>query len=143
MTRARQFLRYWLPALAWAAVLLALAGDSASGSNTETLIELVLKPIFGEMRFQTIFILNYTSRKTAHIGAYGLLAILNFRAIRGERSGWNLRWSIQAVLFALAVAVADECRQSFSGSRSGSAVDVLFDLWGAAVSQFLVSGRRS
>ena len=95
------------------------------------------------MRFQTIFILNYTSRKTAHIGAYGLLAILNFRAIRGERSGWNLRWSIQAVLFALAVAVADECRQSFSGSRSGSAVDVLFDLWGAAVSQFLVSGRRS
>lgn len=143
MTRARQFLRCWGPALGWAAVLLAMAGDSASGPRTETLLQLVLAPIFGEICNETISILNYALRKSTHVGAYGLLAILNFRAIRGERSGWNLRWSGSAVLFALAVAVADEYRQTFAGSRSGSASDVAFDLWGAAVSQFFVRGRRA
>jgi len=143
MTRAQLFIRYWLPALAWTTILLSLGGNSASGGNTENLIESLLTPLFGTLQYGTLELLNYAARKSSHIAGYALLGLLNFRAIRGDRAGWTLFWSFQAVALALAVAIADEYRQSFAGSRTGSAYDVGFDLWGAVVSQFFARGRRS
>ena len=141
MTRARQLLGYWLPPLLWAAVILSLGGSGGSGGRTELLIQRLFTPLFGELGQDTVFLINYVVRKSAHIGAYALLAVLNLRAIRGARTGWNFRWSCLAVLLAGIVAVTDEFRQSLEQSRTGSARDVAFDIWGAVVSQFFVRGR--
>ena len=97
--------------------------------------------LFSSLSFDQLVILNWAIRKSAHIGAYAILALLNFRAIRGEREGWTLRWSVIAVAMAVLVAIADEIHQGFSPFRTASPADVAFDLWGAAVSQFLVKGR--
>ena len=142
MTRARQLFVYWLPAVLWAALILGLGGNASSGDRTGLLIERLLTPLFGDLSPDTVVLINYVVRKSTHIGAYALLALLIFRAVRGIRDGWALRWSLLAVLMAGAVAVTDEYRQSFAQSRTGSARDVSFDLWGAAVSQFFVRGRR-
>ena len=121
----------------WAALLLLLGGDTMSGGSTVGL----LGQLFSSLTSDQLVILNWMIRKSAHVCAYAIQALLNFRAIRGERHGWTLRWSVTAVLLALVVAVADELHQSYSSVRTGAAADVAFDLWGAAVSQFLVKGR--
>ena len=141
MTRARQLLGYWLPPLLWAAVVLGMGGSGSSGGRTELLIQRLLTPLLGDLSQDTIFLINYAVRKSAHIAAYALLAVLNFRALRGAREGWAFRWSCLAVLLAGVVAVTDEYRQSLEPTRTGSARDVAFDVWGAAVSQFFVRGR--
>ena len=136
MTRARLFLD-WAPAVLWAALLLSLGGVTMSARSTTG----VLARLLPSASFDQLFILNWMMRKSAHICGYAILALLNFRAIRGGRSGWLLRWSVLAVALTLPVAIADEFHQSYSPVRSGSPADVAFDLWGAAVSQFFVKGR--
>ena len=121
----------------WAALLLLLGGDAMSARSTGGL----LSRLFSSLTIEQLVILNWAIRKSAHVCAYAIQALLNFRAIRGEREGWTLQWSVAAVLLALLVALADELHQSYSSVRSGAAGDVAFDLWGAAVSQFLVKGR--
>ena len=121
----------------WAALLLLLGGDPLSGRTTGDL----LTRLFSSLPFEPLVILNWTIRKSAHVCAYAIQGLLTFRAVRGERRGWTLRWSVTAVLLTLLVAIADEFRQSHSSVRTGSAADVAFDLWGAAVSQFLAKGR--
>lgn len=141
VTRARLFLD-WAPAILWAALLLSLGGNSLSGRATGGFLVRFLTPIFGPLSFDQLIVINWTIRKCAHICSYAILGLLNYRAIRGGRPGWSLRWSVMAVLMAFAVAVADELHQTLSPQRTAAIVDVGFDLWGAVVSQFLVRGRR-
>jgi VanZ family protein len=75
---------------------------------------------------------NFLVRKTGHFSGYGLLAMLDARALyvlfrlparRAAFSGWGL---------ASAWAAVDEYHQSFSPSRGASVEDVLLDSVGAA-----------
>ena len=88
--------------------------------------------------FETI---HFTLRKLAHVTAYGILGYLNFRAMRGPRSGFARSWSVVAVLLTLVVAVADEWNQSKLPFRSGSGFDVMLDLSGAMIAQVIVRLR--
>ena len=129
----RVHLRLWLPPLAWALLILASSGDSGSSSVTEGFLRTLL-PDLGDEPF---FYINYMVRKGGHILAYGILAALNYRALKGLTPGWRLRWSVVAVLLAGVLACIDEFRQSGAVSRTGTVADVGFDLCGAILSQLV------
>ena len=130
----RFFVRYWLPVIVWSALILATSTDLFSSHHSGSIIAI----LFG--RFLTarqIDIANIVFRKLAHLTGYGILGALWFRALRGERTGWSLRWALGAVAIAAAVAGIDEWHQSFVPSRGASSYDVILDAAGAALAQIV------
>ena len=85
--------------------------------------------------------LHFTLRKLAHVTAYGILSYLNFRAMRGPRTGFRRAWSWVAVALALLIALIDELNQSNLWFRSGSPFDVMLDLAGALLAQVIIRLR--
>jgi VanZ family protein len=139
----RRFLTYWLPLIAWAAVILLASTDAFSGANTGSVLERVLRWITGRpVAPATLDRLNFFIRKSAHLTEYGILGALAFRALRGEQRLWSLRWAVGAILLAAFVASMDEIHQTFVPSRTGAWQDVLLDAGGAAVAQILIRAAQ-
>ena len=111
-----RFLKQWLPAVLWAAVILLASNDSLSANSTGG----VLNRLFG---FEVPYAVNVAIRKCAHLIEYAILASLAWRADKRRN----------AVLgFALFVAIVDETKQGLmTATRSGKVSDVLIDLLGA------------
>lgn len=132
LRRAGLIARYWLPAIVWAVVLVSESGPSGSANVTGGwLARLIpfLSPFFEPM--------HVIIRKAVHVVAYGFLGWLNFRAVRGPRRGWMLRWSIIAVILVIVVASIDEFHQSFFPDRTGTPLDVIVDVCGATLAQLV------
>ena len=72
-------------------------------------------------------------RKIAHMTAFGLLALLWWRALPGPRG----RAGLVAVVISLLYAVSDEYHQSFVAGRHASALDVGVDAAGIALAYVL------
>ena len=137
-----RFLRFHLPPLLLAAIILSAANDTFSSTHTGGMLTGVLRTLFGNaLRDEMIEAVNFTIRKCAHIGEYGLLGWLSFRSWRAERSGWRLRWAVQAVLFVIVIASADEWLQSRTTARTGTPYDVVVDAAGATLAQLIVRRR--
>jgi VanZ family protein len=134
----RRFLTYWLPALAWAAMILVASSDLFSSSHTGGWIAQLTSSFSYGLSPQTLELVNHLLRKLGHLTAYGILSALSFRALRGEESRWTLRWAMGAVVMAILVASIDEFHQSFIPSRTGTWQDVLLDTAGAAIMQITI-----
>jgi VanZ family protein len=106
----------------------------ASPETSRVLIP-VLHWLLPEAAPQTLDLLHEFSRKSAHFVNYFVLGWLLFRALRGSRKGWALRWALLAVLLAFTYAASDEYHQSFEAGRGPSAMDALLDTAGAATAQ--------
>jgi len=128
--RAELF-RNWGPAVAWALLILAFSGEGGSSGNTQTWIE----RLFPALGPDTVFYINYCLRKGAHVGGYGVLGFLNFRALWWKRPGW-------AVVLAGLVALIDEGHQATTSVRTAALTDIGFDLCGAALAVVISKGRR-
>lgn len=139
----RHLARYWLPALTWAAILLAASGERFSSSETGGIISSLLSLIGGSVNAVTFTVINFVIRKAGHVLAYGLLGVLFLRAIRGPLTGWTIPWSATALVLTLAVASIDEWHQSTTLTRTGSASDVALDLAGAAIALALFRWRSA
>ena len=142
--QTRNFLRYWLPALAWAALIFLFSSGAFAAAQTGHLLRPLLEWLFGpipEPRFEFI---HFLVRKGAHLTVYAMLSALWFRACRGPRPGWQLGWAMLALLVSILVALADEFHQSFLSVRTGTPRDVLLDTFGALLVQaaLAVSARR-
>lgn len=120
-----RFLR-WLPALVWTAVILSASNDSFSSDNTAAW----LHAIAGQELPETA---NSVVRKGGHVAAYSLLALLLWFADRRV---------LRPLIIALAVAVGDETKQSFTLLREGSPFDVLLDTSSAALALLLLEKIR-
>ena len=121
-------------ALLWTLLILATSTDVFSGAHTGS----VIATLFAHrLSPEALAWLNVVFRKSAHLTGYGILGALWFRALRGERTGWSLRWALGAVAIAAAVAGIDEWHQSFVPSRGASAYDVILDAAGAALAQIV------
>ena len=135
--------RYWLPAIAWAALILTASSDLFSSGHTGAILETIITAILGHPlpahQFETI---HAAIRKAAHLTEYGILGALLFRAIRADRSGWHVRWAAGAVLVAACVASIDEWHQTFVPSRTGNPMDVLIDTVGATLAQGLIRAAQ-
>jgi VanZ family protein len=123
-----------LAAALWTLLILATSNDVFSGAHTGSL----LAALFAHrLSPEALASLNAVFRKSAHLAGYAILGALWFRALRGERTGWSLRWALGAVAIAAAVAGIDEWHQSFVPSRGGSPYDVLLDTAGATLAQIV------
>ena len=122
-------------AILWTALILSTSTDAFSSAHSGS----VLEALFGRwLAPESIALLNVVFRKSAHVGGYGVLGALWFRALRGERRGWSWRWAAGAVAIAAAAAAIDELHQSFVPSRGASAWDVLLDAFGAAMANVII-----
>jgi VanZ family protein len=118
--------RLWIPAIAWAAIILISSGNTASAVNTAQWLRQVV-PAITPMQLETA---NFVIRKIGHLVAYAILGALNFRALRGRRP-------FLALAMAVAVSITDETHQAFVSSRTGTPWDVLIDGIGAALAVLL------
>jgi VanZ family protein len=126
-----ELFRNWAPAVAWAALILYLSGQGGSSQNTGSWLAWLL----GDVELETLFYINYSLRKLAHVIGYGILGFLNFRALQWRLPGW-------AIALAGVVAVADELHQATNPLRTASAADIGFDLCGAALAVMVARGVR-
>jgi hypothetical protein len=113
--RRRLRAHLWLPVLVWAGIIFWLSATP-------------------DLRVASADDLDFVVRKAGHMCAFGVLALLLWRALapmelRG--SGWGLAW-----VLAVAYAVSDEFHQSFTAGRHAALTDVGIDAVGAAL--FLV-----
>jgi VanZ family protein len=128
-------LRWWWPALAWAALTAGFSTDSFSVENTSAFIVPFFRWILPGAAPETLALLHHLIRKCAHLGEYFLLSLLILRGVRAERGGWRVEWAIWAVSITTGWAALDELHQAFVPSRGPSLMDVLLDACGAAAAQ--------
>jgi len=128
----------WLGVAACVAVIWTLSGDDFSSQTTGSLLLPLLHWLFPELSGQALLRLHLFVRKSAHFGEYALLGLLAFRALWLTLESTAQRVGALALLLVLAVAGADETRQSLSQARTGSLWDVALDLCGAAAALLLL-----
>jgi VanZ family protein len=80
-------------------------------------------------------------KKTGHALAYGILAWLYLRALRGRFQDERVFYAVSIGL-AAAYGLSDEYHQTFVPGRNGSLLDVAIDGMGACAAMFLDWHRR-
>ena len=112
----------WAAVVAWATLIFALSAQP-------------------NLRFVSDAGLDFVVRKLGHIGVFGILALLSWRALAGT-TAWRRPW---AWAFALTVlyAASDELHQGFVAGRHPSAADVAIDATGALIALVAVGLIRS
>jgi VanZ family protein len=128
----------WLPVAIWAVVILHAAGPAFDGNHTGSVIERIFAAIGLPLSITAGEVVNTIIRKLAHLTEYAILGTLAFRAVRSERGGWMLAWSVAAVAIATAVATSDELLQSLTPTRTATPADVLLDATGATIAQMAI-----
>lgn len=79
--------------------------------------------------------LDFIVRKAGHMAAFGVFAVLLWRALAGTSLRWPLAW---AWLGTTLYAASDELHQGFTAGRHPSPVDVSIDSIGALIGLALV-----
>lgn len=114
MNRLVDMLKYWLPAMLWAAGIFYLSSIPGLKSSLPSAWDLIL-------------------RKGAHVAEYAVLAALMLRALDGGKPKKRGRVLIIALTACLLYAVSDEYHQTFVFGRSGSPYDAGIDAVGIAI----------
>ncbi|MFA9559333.1 VanZ family protein [Evansella sp. AB-rgal1] len=111
--------KIWLiMAVVWCIIIAIVTRNPFfTGDSTE---QLLTNPFFDSV------ILNIVLRKTGHVTAFGILAILFWLGLRGKKYRYFLAW-----LFATIYGAIDEYHQSFVPGRDGVFTDVLYNSAGA------------
>ena len=124
-------LRAWGFVIVWLAMIMILSSDVFSAASTASLLRPFLRWLLPSWTPAAIATLHYAIRKTAHVSVYGVLALLNFRALRLSQEATAARHAGLTLLLVFVVASGDEFHQSFTRARTGAFTDVIFDLAGA------------
>src|SRR5438067_10596642 len=138
-----RFVRYWMPAIVWMALIFLGSTDMLSAEHTSRFLVPFLRWLDPQISFAALNAIQFGIRKLAHLTEYAILAMLLWRALRsGAR--WQMKMSILrlrsgqvlflTVLLACGLfAAIDEFHQSFVPSRTASPTDVMIDICGALV----------
>jgi VanZ family protein len=130
-------LRYWVWPLAWAALIWTFSTQAFSYEATRQWILPILHWLLPGARPETLELLHALIRKCGHGVEYLIFSMLLFRGIRGDRTGWRLRWALAALTIAACYAALDEVHQAFVPGRTPAFADVLLDSFGAAAGQLV------
>jgi VanZ family protein len=128
-----RFVRYWMPAIVWMAIIFLGSTDMLSAEHTSRFLVPFLRWIDPQISFATLNAIQFGIRKLGHLTEYGILAMLLWRALRGG----TRRQMKMSILFLVAwvacvvFAASDEFHQSFVPSRTASPTDVMIDICGA------------
>ena len=131
------WLRNWLPAILWAAVIWTFSTKYFSAEQSGSILSAIAHRFFPSITAETLSLLNHYIRKTAHFTEYFIFCLLLFRAVRGGRKGWRWTWALAAFAIAAGYSALDEFHQSFVPVRTASPYDSLLDSAGAFVSMFV------
>jgi VanZ family protein len=101
----------WLLVAVWAAVIFALSATP-------------------NLRVAEAADLDFVLRKAGHMAAFGILALLLWRALTLSAIRRAMVWSL---VLTVAYAATDEFHQSFTAGRNASGVDVSIDAAGALI----------
>lgn len=112
----------WLPVAAWAGLIFVLSSQA-------------------NLRFVPDEGLDFVVRKIGHLGAFGILALLLWRAL-AETTAWR-RSGAWAFALTVLYAASDELHQGLVAGRHASAADVGIDATGAAIALMVVGFTRS
>ncbi len=112
----------WVPAIAWAGLIFAFSAQP-------------------NLRFVPDAGLDFLVRKAGHMGVFGILALLLWRAVAGTTAG-RRPWA-WALALAFLYAATDELHQAFVAGRHPSAVDVGIDTAGALIAVVAVGLIRA
>ena len=125
----REFLKFWLPVLAWMIFIFIGSTDLLSAEHTSRFIGPFLRWFAPGVSDATIASVQFFVRKLGHLTEYAILAALLYRAFRRSRP------KAVALCFVVAAIYAelDEYHQSFFASRTGSPWDVMVDCVGALI----------
>jgi VanZ family protein len=129
--RSRQ-IRAWVAVALWIGVILALSTEPFSTAQTGRWLYAILRIFDPDIRGAAIHAIHATIRRSAHVVAYGVLALLTLRALRLSLAGGFVRQAAAALTLVASVAIADEVHQSTTTTREGSRVDVALDLAGGS-----------
>ena len=128
-----RFVRYWMPAIVWMAIIFLGSTDMLSAEHTSRFLVPFLRWFDPQISLAALNAIQLGIRKLGHLTEYAILAMLLWRALRG-----GIRWQMKmSILFLVAVlasaifAASDEFHQSFVPSRTGSPNDVMIDICGA------------
>ena len=102
----------WLPVVAWAGLIFVLSAQP-------------------DLRFLPDEGLDFVVRKIGHMGVFGILALLLWRAL-ATTTAWPRPWA-WALILTILYAFTDEIHQSAVVGRYASVIDVGFDTVGALV----------
>ena len=138
MLKFRAFLKYWLPALIWMALIFSASSDSHSYEHSSRLIAPLLHWLFPQMPETRVDAIVYFTRKCAHLTEYAVLALLLWRAVRRPVKNDPRPWIWPEAGLALAIvflyAASDEFHQIFVPTRTAQVSDVFIDTAGGAAS---------
>jgi VanZ family protein len=138
----RRFVQYWLPPIAWMAVIWSFSTDVASAEHTAGPIAWIVSVLFPSATPAQVQLIHAFARKLGHLTEYAILAALWFRAVHAGRRLDAVPSALTALAVSAAWAILDEFHQSFVPSRTSSALDVLIDVAGAGLALLLIDWRR-
>jgi VanZ family protein len=107
----------WLPVILWAVLIFHFSSGAIP----------VASPVYWQ---------DFTIKKTGHVLLFGFLAVLIFRALRGEGIP-RKKAAIWAVLITFFYGATDEYHQMFTQGREARVRDVFIDGIGASIFIFL------
>lgn len=140
MLKFRAFLKYWLPALVWMAVIFSASSDTKSFARSSRILAPLLHWLFPQMPEDTVHLIVLFARKGAHLAEYAVLALLFWRALRrpvkNDPRPWNRREAARALALVCLYAASDEFHQIFVPARTAHVTDVLIDTAGGAAGLF-------
>jgi len=129
------FVKYWMPAIVWMALIFIGSTDVLSAEHTSRFLVPILRWLDPQISWATLNAIQTITRKLGHVTEYAILAALMWRALRGGMV-WKSKTSILFAIVWIACAVfaaSDEFHQSFVPSRTSSFHDVMIDICGALI----------
>jgi len=132
----------WLPTIMWLGMIAFFSTDTFSSEHTGSILEKIIKAVYGPISPAHFKMIHVFVRKTAHFTVYGFLSLVayySWRTTFPRRARWTFMWSVLALLVTLAAGSADEIHQIFVPSRGPSVYDVLLDGAGAMFVQILLA----
>lgn len=112
MTRAKRYIFFWFPTLAWMAVIYFLSS-------------------FHKMQASPVGWQDFIVRKTAHFIEYLVLCILINRSLKNTSSLSLVKRLVLALALTVLYAISDEYHQTFVNGRTGKIFDIGIDTLGA------------
>jgi VanZ family protein len=131
-------LKYWIPTICVAILISVFSTHYFSSQQTARVIIPILRWLLPSVHIRMLYHIHTIIRKLAHITEFGLFSITVFYGVRGDRSGWKLKWAAYTLLIAVGYAGLDEWHQSFVPLREARLIDVLVDSVGAVGAQVMV-----
>jgi VanZ family protein len=121
----------YAPLFLWIGVIFLLSSGSGSSAATSRIIRPLLEFLFPAASEESLQLMHFYIRKTAHFTEYAVLGYWALRAFTRSAIGF-LKSHFYLSSFAVVIVIAslDEFNQRFISSRTGSIWDVALDISG-------------